>query len=541
MARAQSRARGRPTPPELAGHEVVGPLGFGTNGPAWLARTTAGLDVVVSVLPMAAGPTGRAQLRRLAALRHATHPHVAQIREVVAMDGDRCAVVSGRVHGPSLATVVRARGSLTEPELYALVQALGGALAFLHARGVIHGDVAPANVVLDADGSPVLIDLAGQVAHELGTEGFVPPERRRGAPATAPGDVWALARLVQWAAGPTPPRPVIDLLGEALRAGVDRRPGARDLARSATAAHPYRPITLPSAAALAQARMQAPDAVTRRRPAGRRDVRAGGGAVQRRWWRRRTATAGEPSGGGVSRRARGLGDVTTRRSVEVATGATGGGTSRRPAGVATGANGGGTSRRPAGVAKGATGGGTRRAARHAAGAQRAPVRLAVGAVATGVVVLGLVGLVAPPGQWFGGDDISPGERLLAPSAAAGLVTGLLDTRDHALIAQDPEVLASVSVPASPSARSDAALLDALVTSGTTLTGLETSVVEVHEVVEVAEGIAVDAVLAQAQHGRVVAGTSHTVPPPPPSCRRIVLAAQPEDGDPWRMLETRACD
>lgn len=252
----------------------MGPLGFGANGPAWLARSATGGDVVVSVLPLPAGPAGRSRLRRLAALRHSTHPHLARVQQVVAMGDGRCAVISDRVRGPTLDTVVRAREALTEPELYGLLHALAGALAHLHGRGVIHGDVSPSNIVLDDDGAPVLVDLAGEVTHELGTEGFVAPERHRGAPATPAGDVWALARVVQWAAGPAPARSLIDRLGEALRSAPERRPTARELKEIATAAGERRPLSLPSAAVLAQARMRAPEAVTRRRPAGRREAAA---------------------------------------------------------------------------------------------------------------------------------------------------------------------------------------------------------------------------------------------------------------------------
>src|SRR6185369_11878359 len=71
------------------------------------------------------------------------------------------------------------------------------ALAYLHARGVVHGDVAPANVRLGEGGHPVLFDfgLAGPEAAAsggaAGTLGYASPEALVGE-RTAAGDLFAL-------------------------------------------------------------------------------------------------------------------------------------------------------------------------------------------------------------------------------------------------------------------------------------------------------------------------------------------------------------
>src|SRR6185369_15148937 len=77
---------------------------------------------------------------------------------------------------------------------------LADALAHLHARGIAHGDVSPANVRLDAGASParaVLIDfgLAGPPSAgdgaARGTLGYAAPEALTGARGPA-GDLFAL-------------------------------------------------------------------------------------------------------------------------------------------------------------------------------------------------------------------------------------------------------------------------------------------------------------------------------------------------------------
>ncbi|HWS56952.1 MAG TPA: hypothetical protein VN257_00300, partial [Actinotalea sp.] len=92
-----------------------------------------------------------------------------------------------------LRTLAAGRGGLRPGEVVGLLVPVARALAVLHAAGLTHGDVAPANVVVGT-GPPVLVDLVhGSDPGEHGTPGFAAPERPAGA--TPDGDVHALARL----------------------------------------------------------------------------------------------------------------------------------------------------------------------------------------------------------------------------------------------------------------------------------------------------------------------------------------------------------
>ncbi|WP_324650979.1 protein kinase domain-containing protein [Georgenia sp. H159] len=456
-------------PPELTGHDIVGPVGFGANGAVWAARDRAGHDVVVSVLPLPPGEAGTARLRRLAALRHGTHPHLARIRQVVSLGGGRCAVVSDRVPGPTLATVVAARGRLAGPELAALLTGVGSALGHLHERGVVHGDVSPANVVVTDDGVPVLVDLAGH-GHDLGTPGFVPPECSRGRAAGAPGDVWTLARLVAWAAGSAPN--VLRLLGEALDVDPANRPAARDVASRAPALGACRAISVPPAGVLAQARMRDDAAPTRRRPGTR------------------------PRGPGRAARP------VTRPRVPPRPG---------PARAS-----------PA-------------AARHVRGRPVPSVWLGT-AASIGVAAL-LAGLLAwpAPGDRAGGADVRADTGQPGPAEA---VVELLARRDGALVAGDATALAATTVPGGPAARADVALLERLESTGTTLRELRTEVARIDAVTPLDDGTAVDVVLVQGAHDRVVAGARATVPAQPAACARLVL----REGVPgtWQIVDSGPC-
>lgn len=78
---------------------------------------------------------------------------------------------------------------------------LARALARVHAKGWVHADLKPANVLLRAPGDPVLSDFGiarrpGERS-EAGSAGYVPPERLAGAAAEPADDVYAFGRVLE--------------------------------------------------------------------------------------------------------------------------------------------------------------------------------------------------------------------------------------------------------------------------------------------------------------------------------------------------------
>ena len=117
-------------------------------------------------------------------------------------------------------TLREARGRELDP--MALASGLLDALAHIHAAGILHRDVKPANVLLDANGSPRLTDfgiarsddqtgltLTGQV---LGTLRYIAPEVAAGEPATVQSDLYALGVLLGEVAADDAPEPLAGLL-----------------------------------------------------------------------------------------------------------------------------------------------------------------------------------------------------------------------------------------------------------------------------------------------------------------------------------------
>lgn len=121
-------------------------------------------------------------------------------------------IVFEYVEGVTLAEVL-ARGPVAARAAAAYVRQIASALGALHAHGVLHLDLKPANILIGSDGRARLIDLGiadligntREVA--LGTPRYAAPEVRSGGPATRATDVYGLALVAR------------ELLGETARDG----------------------------------------------------------------------------------------------------------------------------------------------------------------------------------------------------------------------------------------------------------------------------------------------------------------------------------
>ncbi|GAA2276297.1 hypothetical protein GCM10009853_033040 [Glycomyces scopariae] len=137
------------------------------------------------------------------------------------------------LRGPTLEVAVRDAGPLPEAAVVRLAAGLAAALASVHAAGVIHRDLKPGNVILEASG-PRVIDFGIARAAEgsdltrtgalIGTPGFMSPEQTRSLPLTAASDVFSLGSVLVLAAtgtGPFAGASTLDTMNNVVRAEPD--------------------------------------------------------------------------------------------------------------------------------------------------------------------------------------------------------------------------------------------------------------------------------------------------------------------------------
>jgi len=173
-------------------------LGAGASGETFAVVDTAdGVACVAKVFAASAAARGSA-VNELAGLETLAHPSVVRVRDVGRLDDGRMFLVTERIVGAPIDSLASLADEATRrAAVVRAAQELAGALAHLHGRGLIHGDVCPANIRLAGDGRAVLIDfgLAGPPVPgdgaARGTLGYAAPEALTGVRSAAV-DLFAL-------------------------------------------------------------------------------------------------------------------------------------------------------------------------------------------------------------------------------------------------------------------------------------------------------------------------------------------------------------
>ena len=191
----------------LAGRfEVERCVSRGGMGLVYLARESS-LDrhVALKLLPphRAGDPTARARFLREARIAaQLSHPNIVPIFAVDEV-GPFVFFVMSYVDGETLGHRIRTQGRLDAAEAVRVLGDVALALGYAHARGVIHRDVKPDNILLEAGTGRVLVTDFG-IAHAanhriitgpnrvVGTAEFMSPEQARGEVARPATDVYSL-------------------------------------------------------------------------------------------------------------------------------------------------------------------------------------------------------------------------------------------------------------------------------------------------------------------------------------------------------------
>lgn len=257
-----------PLAPRVPGYELSERLGAGGGSEVWRATRSADGEAVAVKLVTPRDEADRC-VREFEVLRRLSVDGLVRVHEAFSLPGEpaRVAIVLDLVRGGSLRSVLAARGHLSAGEAVTVVTPVARALGDLHARGVVHADVSPGNVLLERTGRPLLADLGvarlvGEAPTELfGTPGFTAPEVEAGEQPTPASDVYAVGALAWLCVTGEPPSPFgvrrplavlapelpaawLDVVGQCLSSVPSERPTATDLALRLYDAAPCEPLRL---------------------------------------------------------------------------------------------------------------------------------------------------------------------------------------------------------------------------------------------------------------------------------------------------------
>jgi WD40 repeat protein len=253
-------------PRRIGRYEILRRLGEGSMGIVYHARDNRGSDVALKMIrpELAADPgfLGRFATE-VAAARQVRSPFTARVIEA-ATSAQPAYLVTEFISGPTLQDHVTRTGPLSFAMARELCVGTATALEAVHNAGIIHGDLAPANIILSQSG-PKVIDFGiaqpvlarpGHASTDLkvGTPAYMSPEQIEDTELTQASDVFSWASTMVYAmTGRQPfgtsscvatvwyqildhqpdltdiPEPLRDIISAALSKNPDARPPARQL------------------------------------------------------------------------------------------------------------------------------------------------------------------------------------------------------------------------------------------------------------------------------------------------------------------------
>ena len=191
---------------EIAGFRIESQLGRGGMGVVYLAQHLR-LDrkVALKVLAPELGESEKFRERFIRESRVAAsidHPNIVPIYDADERDG-LLFIAMRYVEGTDLRKLLKAEGTLEPIRVLAIVEQVASALDAAHARGLVHRDVKPGNVLLTAADHVYLSDFGltkralsvsglTKTGQLVGTIDYVAPEHIKGAPVDGRADVYSL-------------------------------------------------------------------------------------------------------------------------------------------------------------------------------------------------------------------------------------------------------------------------------------------------------------------------------------------------------------
>ncbi|MDZ4797780.1 MAG: serine/threonine-protein kinase [Bryobacteraceae bacterium] len=211
-ASSQSRSTGRSRPSSLSDstvdegrflpgtmlldrYRITGLIGRGGMGGVYRATDLRlGQQVALKFLPSGASDQAidrfRAEVR---VARQISHRNVCRVYDIGEVDGTWFLSME-YIQGEDLSSLLRRIGRVPGDKALEMANQICAGLAAAHEKGVLHRDLKPSNLLVDGEGSVVIVDFGLAAAEEIraGTPAYMAPEQLEGREVTVRSDIYAL-------------------------------------------------------------------------------------------------------------------------------------------------------------------------------------------------------------------------------------------------------------------------------------------------------------------------------------------------------------
>jgi tRNA A-37 threonylcarbamoyl transferase component Bud32 len=198
--------------PGIESYTLEGVLGRGASSVVYRASDVrTGRPVAVKALnpELLARPGLRERLGQEArVLQQLSHENIVKVVDYIESD-EAVWLVTEAVEGASLRTVLIHAHQLEPEQALAIFAGMLAGVAHAHGRGLVHGDLKPENVLVEASGTAKLVDFGQAVrvgqATTGGTAAYMSPEAARGELMTPASDLYSIGAVLYEALTGRPP------------------------------------------------------------------------------------------------------------------------------------------------------------------------------------------------------------------------------------------------------------------------------------------------------------------------------------------------
>jgi len=193
-------------------YEIIREIGSGGTSVVYLARDRATGEEVAIKLIRAKYLEDEEAIARFARearfVAQLDHPNVVGVREVLDLGTGGIALVMTHIEGRTLKQLIHDERPLRRDRVVRIMRDVARALAAAHALGIIHRDVKPENIFIDANDRALLADfgVARSMSNDsqltmhgvaIGTPSYMAPEQIDGGDLDGRADIYSLG-LVAW-------------------------------------------------------------------------------------------------------------------------------------------------------------------------------------------------------------------------------------------------------------------------------------------------------------------------------------------------------